>query len=178
MTSQKKDIIPYILSGASLAISCYALYQTSKLSEEQKSAQENVKNEALIPLNNPPIRMSTTSIASANEDVCGTATLSRIMLPDDANSAGNVHGGTILKMIGHVGWLSATRFINRNIDIDNDQNEYRGVLVRMEEMNFKLPMFIGEICTCNAKVTFTANQSLEVQVKQIKMRFFFFFFFF
>ena len=30
------------------------------------------------------------------------------MLPDDANPAGNVHGGTILKMVEQVGYLAAT----------------------------------------------------------------------
>eukprot|EP00484_Ammonia_sp_Unknown_P001465 CAMPEP_0197020854 /NCGR_PEP_ID=MMETSP1384-20130603/1719_1 /TAXON_ID=29189 /ORGANISM="Ammonia sp." /LENGTH=523 /DNA_ID=CAMNT_0042448561 /DNA_START=18 /DNA_END=1589 /DNA_ORIENTATION=- len=49
----------------------------------------------------------------------------------------------------------------------SEQHDYRGVMVRMESMSFRLPMFIGEICTCNARVTFTSKRSLEVQVTVI-----------
>ena len=158
--SEQNKYIPYILSGASVAISLYSLYQSSQ--GQGKEEQENSHQQKRKQIS---ISTDDFSIDSANEDLCGTATLSRIMQPDDANSSGNIHGGTILRMIGHVGWLSATRFINRNINENDDNSEYRGVLVRMEEMNFKLPMYIGEICTCMAKVTFTSTQSLEVQVK-------------
>ncbi|VFV41235.1 cytosolic acyl coenzyme a thioester hydrolase, partial [Lynx pardinus] len=36
----------------------------------------------------------------------------RIMRPDDANVAGNVHGGTILKMIEEAGAIISTRHCN------------------------------------------------------------------
>lgn len=39
--------------------------------------------------------------------------VSRIMMPDDANLAGNVHGGTILKMIEEAGAIIATRHCNQ-----------------------------------------------------------------
>eukprot|EP01084_Bolivina_argentea_P188074 323851_1 len=162
-----KKYIPYILSGTSLAISCYALYQSTIAKSNNINKQShppNKRKQSLYNLHSSSIDVINTD----NDDNCGIATLSRIMLPDDANSSGNVHGGTILKMISHVGFLSATRFINKNINEPNDNNyEYRGVLVRMEQMNFKLPMYIGEICICNANVTFTSNQSLEVQVTVI-----------
>ena len=41
-----------------------------------------------------------------NIEVC------RVMSPDDANIAGNVHGGTILKMIEEAGVIIATRHCN------------------------------------------------------------------
>ena len=41
--------------------------------------------------------------------------VSRIMMPDDANIAGNVHGGTILKMIEEAGVIIATRHCNQGI---------------------------------------------------------------
>lgn len=34
------------------------------------------------------------------------------MLPDDANNAGNVHGGTTLKMVEEAGAIVATRWCN------------------------------------------------------------------
>lgn len=36
----------------------------------------------------------------------------RIMRPDDANIVGNVHGGTILKMIEEAGCIIGTRHCN------------------------------------------------------------------
>lgn len=39
--------------------------------------------------------------------------VSRVMMPDDANIAGNVHGGTILKMIEEAGVIIATRHCNQ-----------------------------------------------------------------
>lgn len=38
--------------------------------------------------------------------------LRRIMRPDDANIAGNVHGGTVLKMIEEAGAIISTRHCN------------------------------------------------------------------
>ncbi|XP_012577506.1 PREDICTED: cytosolic acyl coenzyme A thioester hydrolase [Condylura cristata] len=51
-----------------------------------------------------------TSLASRtrSEPAC----LCRIMRPDDANVAGNVHGGTILKMIEEAGAIISTRHCN------------------------------------------------------------------
>ena len=40
--------------------------------------------------------------------------VSRIMLPDDSNLAGNVHGGTILKLIEEAGEIIATRHCNKD----------------------------------------------------------------
>jgi len=42
----------------------------------------------------------------------GEAELVRLMLPDDANPAGNVHGGTILRLIEQIGWIVAARHAN------------------------------------------------------------------
>lgn len=44
-------------------------------------------------------------------------TLFRLMLPDDANIAGNVHGGTILKMVEESGAIVATRWCNMNHNV-------------------------------------------------------------
>eukprot|EP01083_Nonionella_stella_P271114 918421_1 len=165
----KYPYIPYLLSGASVVVSCYALYKSTHSDQNNtNSSQQNTVKQTTSHRYSTRSSSVDSSISSYDQDINGTATLSRIMQPDDANAAGNVHGGTTLKMIGHVGWLSATQYLNRNIiesESKQDTNDYyRGVLVRMEEMNFKLPIFIGEICICDAKVTFTSNHSFEVQV--------------
>ena len=41
--------------------------------------------------------------------------VSCVMLPDDSNLAGNVHGGTILKRIEEAGVIIATRHCNKKV---------------------------------------------------------------
>ncbi|XP_027872215.1 cytosolic acyl coenzyme A thioester hydrolase isoform X1 [Xiphophorus couchianus] len=88
--------------------------------------------------------------------------LSRVMLPDDANIMGNVHGGIILKMIEEAGSIVGTRHCNA-------QNGDRclAALVRVEKTEFLSPVFIGEVVHVSAEITYTSKHSLEVQVKVI-----------
>ncbi|KAF5917396.1 hypothetical protein HPG69_006990 [Diceros bicornis minor] len=85
--------------------------------------------------------------------------LPRIMRPDDANVAGNVHGGTILKMIEEAGAIISTRHCN-------SQNGERCVaaLARVERTDFLSPMCIGEVAHVSAGITYTSKHSVEVQV--------------
>ncbi|XP_038159471.1 cytosolic acyl coenzyme A thioester hydrolase isoform X1 [Cyprinodon tularosa] len=91
-----------------------------------------------------------------------TFQLSRVMLPDDANIMGNVHGGIILKMIEEAGSIVGTRHCNT-------QNGDRclAALVRVEKTEFLSPVFIGEVVHVSAVITYTSQHSLEVQVKVI-----------
>uniref|UniRef100_A0A8C9AG30 palmitoyl-CoA hydrolase n=1 Tax=Prolemur simus TaxID=1328070 RepID=A0A8C9AG30_PROSS len=85
--------------------------------------------------------------------------LSRIMRPDDANVAGNVHGGTVLKMIEEAGAIISTRHCN-------SQNGERCVaaLARVERTDFLSPMCIGEVAHVSGEITYTSKHSVEVQV--------------
>lgn len=88
--------------------------------------------------------------------------LSRIMLPDDTNSSGNVHGGTILKLIEHAGHIVANRHCNRNKP--DASAPVTTVLVRVDHMDFHQPMYVGEVSQLQAAVTFTSPHSIEVRV--------------
>ena len=83
------------------------------------------------------------------------------MLPDDTNPNGNVHGGTILKLIEQAGSIVATRHCNRHGDQDN---RLIAVLARVEHMDFHQPMFVAEVSQVQAAVTFTSERSMEVTV--------------
>ncbi|XP_052509630.1 cytosolic acyl coenzyme A thioester hydrolase isoform X3 [Budorcas taxicolor] len=85
--------------------------------------------------------------------------ITRIMRPDDANVAGNVHGGTVLKMIEEAGAIISTRHCN-------SQNGERCVaaLARVERTDFLSPMCIGEVAHVSAEITYTSKHSVEVQV--------------
>ncbi|XP_060115025.1 cytosolic acyl coenzyme A thioester hydrolase isoform X2 [Heteronotia binoei] len=89
----------------------------------------------------------------------GAIQISRIMRPDDANIAGNVHGGTILKMIEEAGAIISTRHCN-------SQSGERCVaaLARVERTDFLSPMCIGEVAHVSAEITYTSKHSVEVQV--------------
>lgn len=90
----------------------------------------------------------------------GNLEISRIMLPDDANVVGNVHGGTILSMIAQAGFIAATRHCNNNSA--TDAKPALAVLARVEHTDFLQPMYIGELAKLQAKVTFTSSRSIEV----------------
>uniref|UniRef100_A0A8D1VJQ5 palmitoyl-CoA hydrolase n=1 Tax=Sus scrofa TaxID=9823 RepID=A0A8D1VJQ5_PIG len=84
---------------------------------------------------------------------------SRIMRPDDANVAGNVHGGTILKMIEEAGAIISTRHCN-----SQDGERCVAALARVERTDFLSPMCIGEVAHVSAEITYTSKHSVEVQV--------------
>ncbi|XP_048375341.1 cytosolic acyl coenzyme A thioester hydrolase isoform X2 [Sphaerodactylus townsendi] len=92
----------------------------------------------------------------------GAIQISRIMCPDDANIAGNVHGGTILKMIEEAGAIISTRHCN-------SQSGERCVaaLARVERMDFLSPMCIGDVAHVSAEITYTSKHSVEVQVNVV-----------
>ncbi|KAA0713520.1 Cytosolic acyl coenzyme A thioester hydrolase [Triplophysa tibetana] len=85
--------------------------------------------------------------------------LIRIMRPDDANIVGNVHGGTILKMIEEAGCIIGTRHCNTQT-----KDRCVAALARVERTDFLYPMFIGDVAHVSAEITYTSKRSVEVQV--------------
>lgn len=96
--------------------------------------------------------------------------ISQIMLPDDTNPLGNVHGGTILKLIEKAGFIVACRHCNDGSSPSNEGDQstkkepLTTVLVRLEHMDFRQPMFVGEVAQLQAAVTYTSPHSIEVTV--------------
>ena len=93
---------------------------------------------------------------------CTPIETSRIMLPDDSNILGNVHGGTILKMIEQAGHIVANRHCNKRRK--DSEEPITTALVRLERMDFRQPMLVGEVAQLQAAVTYTSPHSLEVIV--------------
>eukprot|EP00667_Euglena_gracilis_P013495 EG_transcript_13927 len=86
----------------------------------------------------------------------------RVMLPDDANHAGNVHGGTILKMIDQAGFVVASRLCNRARS--PEEPPMMGTLAQMFQMDFFLPMYVGELAKLYAKPHFKPSGGVGVTV--------------
>ncbi len=80
--------------------------------------------------------------------------MARMMQPPDANSMGNVHGGVIMRMVDEAGGAVAIRH-SRN----------RCVTVAMDSMVFKEAVYIGDLLTIHAFLTYVGKTSLEVEAQ-------------
>jgi acyl-CoA hydrolase len=80
--------------------------------------------------------------------------LVRWMGPTDANSAGFVHGGVVMKLCDEVAGLAAVRHSHRRV-----------VTAAADRMTFLLPIHIGELVTLNASVNAAWHTSMEVGVR-------------
>ena len=75
------------------------------------------------------------------------------MFPSDANPAGNVFGGEILKHIDMVAGIVAQRHSQSN-----------AVTVSMDSVNFLKPIFVGNVLSLNARINYVHNSSMEIEV--------------
>lgn len=94
----------------------------------------------------------------------GSIEVCRIMKPDDANLAGNVHGGTILKMIEEAGYIIATRHFNKFRESSSKESPFLAGLARVERTDFLQPLYIGEVAEVYAELSYASQHSLEVKV--------------
>src|SRR6187549_4071958 len=83
-------------------------------------------------------------------------TMTVLMTPDTANFAGNVHGGTILKLLDQVAYACASRYAARYV-----------VTLSVDQVTFREPIFVGELVTFLASVNHTGNSSMEVGIKVV-----------
>lgn len=80
-------------------------------------------------------------------------TINQLMLPEHANTYGNVHGGWIMKLVDEAGGLCAMRHSRRPC-----------VTVAIDSMTFKEPVHVGELLELAAEVSWTGRTSIEVTV--------------
>lgn len=73
---------------------------------------------------------------------------------EDANSAGFVHGGTVMKLCDEVAGLAAVRHSGGRV-----------VTAAMDRMTFLLPVHVGELLTLQASVNAAWHTSMEVGVR-------------
>ena len=80
--------------------------------------------------------------------------MSQAMIPQDANPAGNVHGGVIMKLIDTAGAVVASRHARANV-----------VTASIDRLDFLHPVFIGDFVTLKASLNFVGKTSMEVGVR-------------
>ena len=79
--------------------------------------------------------------------------ISEVMMPHQANVAGNIHGGEIIKIMDSCAYATARRFSRTNV-----------VTARIDEVQFHLPIFIGDLLICTGQVIYVGKSSMEVSV--------------
>lgn len=79
--------------------------------------------------------------------------LSEVMLPSQANPAGTVHGGEIMKMMDTCAGVAAMRHCKNN-----------AVTARVNELEFYQSIRVGQLVICEASLIFTGNTSMEIKV--------------
>ena len=82
--------------------------------------------------------------------------MSVLMTPDTANFSGNVHGGTILKLLDQVAYACASRYAGTYV-----------VTLSVDQVTFRQPIHVGELVTFLASVNHTGSSSMEIGIKVI-----------
>ncbi len=80
--------------------------------------------------------------------------LAQIMFPADTNPAGNVHGGTIMKLIDNAAFVVAARHTGRN-----------AVTASIDRLDFHCPVYLGNLVTLKASMNRAGRTSMEVGVR-------------
>jgi len=88
-------------------------------------------------------RVSETSVLTA-----------QLMSPQDANAAGNVHGGVIVKLIDDAAGAVAYRHARSNV-----------VTVSIDRLSFLHPVFVGDLVTFKASINMAGKTSMDVGVR-------------
>ena len=76
------------------------------------------------------------------------------MNPQDANPAGNVHGGVIMKLIDTAAGAAAIRHARTN-----------AVTASIDRLDFHNPVFVGDLVTLRASLNLVGRTSMEVGVR-------------
>ena len=80
--------------------------------------------------------------------------MAQLMNPEDANIAGNVHGGVIMKLIDSAAGCAAARHSRSNV-----------VTASIDRLDFYNPVFMGDLVTIKASLNFVGKTSMELGVR-------------
>ena len=80
--------------------------------------------------------------------------LAQMMNPRDANPAGNVHGGVIMKLIDTAAGAVAIRHSRTTV-----------VTASIDRLDFHDPIFIGDLVTFKASLNLVGKSSMEIGVR-------------
>ena len=78
----------------------------------------------------------------------------QLMSPQDANAAGNVHGGVIMKLIDDAGGAVAYRHARSNV-----------VTASIDRLSFHHAVFVGDLVTFKASINVAGRTSMDIGVR-------------
>jgi uncharacterized protein (TIGR00369 family) len=81
-------------------------------------------------------------------------TMAVVMNPEDANPAGNVHGGVVMKYVDTAAGVAAIRHARKI-----------AVTASIDRLDFHNPVYIGNLLILKASVNMVGKTSLEVGVR-------------
>ncbi len=83
-----------------------------------------------------------------------SVTMSQIMQPTDANLAGNVHGGVIMKLIDTSAGVTGVRHAKTQV-----------VTASIDRLSFHHPVHIGDLLTIKSCINMVGSSSMEIGVR-------------
>jgi len=82
------------------------------------------------------------------------ASVTRLMVPTDANFMGNVFGGSVLAEVDRVAYITAMR-----------HSKAQCVTASFDRADFIAPVHVGDVVDFDAELTFVGRTSMEVWVR-------------
>ncbi|MFD5128880.1 acyl-CoA thioesterase [Streptomyces olindensis] len=77
-----------------------------------------------------------------------------LMTPDMANFSGNVHGGSLLKLLDQVAYTCASRYAHTYV-----------VTLSVDRVHFRQAVHVGELVTFSASVNYVGRTSMEIGIR-------------
>jgi len=84
----------------------------------------------------------------------GIISLQTIAMPADTNWSGNIFGGWIVSQMDLAGAIHAERF-----------SQGRCATIAIDQMNFLVPVQVGDVISCYTKLLHVGNSSMQMQVE-------------
>ncbi|MCF8054209.1 MAG: acyl-CoA thioesterase [Deltaproteobacteria bacterium] len=73
------------------------------------------------------------------------------MMPTDSNLAGNIHGGTIMKLVDNTAGIVASRHSSKN-----------SVTASIDRIDFHSPVYVGDLLKIHASINYVGKKSMEI----------------
>ena len=83
-------------------------------------------------------------------------TMTVLMTPDMANFAGNVHGGSLLKLLDQVAYACAAKYSKSYV-----------VTIALDQVFFTQKVRVGELVTFFAHINYVGDSSMEVGIRVV-----------
>ncbi len=82
--------------------------------------------------------------------------ITEFMMPGDVNNLGHIFGGVLLSMVDRAAAVTAMRHARQPC-----------VTVSINQVDFKEPIYAGEVVTCSARVNYVGRTSMEIGVRVV-----------